>query len=222
MYISRVSRNLGKFEPQKFVLPVSNVNAVRLSGPLRAYESKSFVLPTNQFGAAVAVPVGTNKKACKCGGRCKSKQLSRRLGWLGDDSSDGGQGGTDSFYPPISFPTTPIPYDIAAPMPGDVGYSGPIAFGPQPTAQTIAQNAAAGLQPGGPSLTSSLVAAAGQIGTAATTAALRPGQNVLQPGTLGYSLAQQVPGLGGLTYSTLLVAGGGLLLVLLLAGGRRR
>jgi hypothetical protein len=216
MYISRVSRNLGKFEPQKFVLPVSNVNAVRLSGLLRAYESKSFVLPTNQFGAAVAVPVGTNKKACKCGGRCKSKRLGRRLGWLGDDSSDGGEGGTDSFYPPTTFPTTPIPYDIAAPMPGDVGY---VPYG-APGWSVGAAVPSTGAS--GSSVTGSLVAAAGQIGTAATTAALRPGQNMLQPGTLGYSLAQQVPGLGGLTYSTLLLAGGGLLLVLLVAGGRRR
>ena len=73
MYISRVSRNLGKFEQQKFVLPVSNVSVKRLGD----YKSQSFVLPTNQFGVAIAVPVSTAKKNCKCGGRCGKKRLGR-------------------------------------------------------------------------------------------------------------------------------------------------
>jgi hypothetical protein len=113
---------------------------------------------------------------------------------------------------------------ISIPMPADainIIQSSGVPFGPQPTAATIAQNAAAGLQPGGPNLFSSIAQALASVGGAAVTAGLRPGypSNLPQPGTLGYSLSQPVPGLG-ISYGWVIGGAAGLVFLLMLTKRR--
>lgn len=173
----------------------------RVSRNLGFYKNRSFVLPVNQFGTSLTSTLAPGKKKCGCGGKCRGK----RLGFIGDD---------------VPIESAPIPDYIPYEPPIMYSPSPPIPFGPQPTPQTIALNQAQGLQPGGPNLLTSLFSAASQIGVAATSAALRPGQPA--QATLASSLSQAVPGLGGLSYGTLAV--GGIVLVLVLAvskSGRR-
>ena len=208
--------------PRVAVLPVPTVIPRRLA----AYNSRQFVLPTSTANQAIIASIVADAKQkekakCACGGACGRIRTSRRLGYLGDDGGDpyGAYFGTDPTIDPGIAPGPDI-----NPMPADainIIQSSGVPFGPQPTAATIAQNAAAGLQPGGPNLFSSIAQALASVGGAAVTAGLRPGypSNLPQPGTLGYSLSQPVPGLG-ISYGWVIGGAAGLVFLLMLTKRR--
>ncbi len=221
MYISRVSRQLGAYRRQATILPVHS----RTVAGLGDYRMRNFVLPTDQLSVmpAGAVFVGTAKtKPCStCGKKPK------RLGRLGQDDGDlfGDFSLPESTYTG-PYVSSDVPAYISPAPSGGIGTesSGVSygAYGPPAVGQTVI-NPAGITTPSSSNFAASLVQAAGQIGAAGITAALKPSATGTCPA--GYSLTTAgcvaatglsalVPGIG-ITYGWALGIAGGFLVLML-------
>jgi hypothetical protein len=186
------------------------------------YVNRNFILPTSTANFILqAAAQDAAHKGCACHGKCGhcGGKKYRRMGLrgLGDDSGD--LIDTSGDFTDIS--SYSVPDQTAAQFYGIDTTSGGI-FGPQPTDQTLALNAAQGLAPG----TSGQVPSWAQAGAGLIASIFnRPSSSSRVPVTApGQQSALTMP-VAGLGVSPLVIGGivlGGVVLISVMKSGRRR
>jgi hypothetical protein len=221
---------LGYYVNRNFILPTPAGDAiVAAAGRGRHfgyYTQRNFVLPTSSSvrqNQALAIIAQSSKKACPCHGscgHCSGRKRARRLGWLGDDSTD--LPDFTDLGPPVDSPILgPFDYTSTfAPSPDSpftpVDPNSGVVYGPP----------AAG-QPGSTasSATGSIASAVGNV----ISSIFRPSASTLTPAQQALLAQQQASPLttpiAGIGLSPLTLGAIGLGAVVLIAAtnsGRRR
>lgn len=173
------------------------------------YEQRSFVLPTDGLTAILSPTLGCDG----CGMAKRTTSYPPKLASLGDDS-DSNIFDTSGLSPIESAAIGLGPTDTSGSLPAWYG-TGQLetvqsagGYAPNPgsygTAQPLSTDA----------ITNAILNSGAQLATTAINA--NAAQNIAASQAKGNILAQQVPGLGGISYGTIALVVGGILLVVLL------